>query len=130
MLIDDTLALATQKKITNFTSELVGEIIADETVVQDLFHRVSALDQSNSNETSEFIQNAIEHNRVNKKALRLLSSLSLDAVFDKCQQSIFKEWGLNALNVQQLVLCKLFEKENFLIVNPGLGMGKSTFIAF
>jgi hypothetical protein len=72
----------------------------------------------------------MEFNHYNKKAMQLLGDVSLDSQFDKYFQSIFREWGLSTLNLQQLTLCKLFEKENFLVANPGLGMGKSTFIAF
>ena len=82
-LISDTLALATQKKITNFTTELVDEIMTDEGLVQDLFQRVSALEQSNSNEYSIFIDKSLEFNQFNKNALELLANVSLDCQFDK-----------------------------------------------
>jgi hypothetical protein len=38
--------------------------------------------------------------------------------------------GFEHINLQQLMLYKLFESEKFLIADPGLGMGKSTFVAF
>lgn len=57
--------------------------MADEGLVQDLFQRVSALEQSNSNEYSIFIEKSLEFNQFNKTALGLLASVSLDSQFDK-----------------------------------------------
>lgn len=129
-LIDDTLALVTSKQVTNFTAELADEIMANEAVVQDLFLRVSAIEQSSQSEQAEFIQKAIKHNSFNKRITKLLASVALTTEFDEHYQAIFKEWGLTALNTQQLLLCQLSEQVDFFVVNPGLGMGKSTYIAF
>jgi reverse gyrase len=75
----------------------------------------------------DFFHETLAFNGFNKKAISLLHKVNLTSTLDRAYELILEAWGLK-LSAPQRLLCNLVEIENFLVINPGLGMGKSTFI--
>jgi hypothetical protein len=70
-IVGDTMQLAAQRKIEEFTVDLCELMIADDSIIQEMFQRAAMLEEGKGNE-SEVLKRALEFNSFNKKALGLL----------------------------------------------------------